>query len=83
MANTHSNDVIRMNGKVTVPTSLTRAMGQKSMSHIAQTTDSEMLAQDTGQGGLDPLTKMKGGNVVSWPGPRTHGVRQTQQDILR
>lgn len=26
-----------------------------------------MLVQDTGQGGLDPLTKMKGGNGMSWP----------------
>ena len=67
VANTHSNDVIRTNRKVTVPTSLTLAMGQKSMSHIAQITDSEMLVQDTGQGGLDPLTKMKGGNGMSWP----------------
>lgn len=45
-------------------------MGQKSVSHTAQITDSEMLAQDTGRGGSDPLTKMKGGNVMSWPQPQ-------------
>ena len=70
LANTHSNDVIRTNRKVTVPTSLTLALGQKSVSHTAQITDSEMLAQDPGQGGSDPLTKMKGGNVMSWPQPQ-------------
>ena len=48
MANTHSSDVIRMNRKITVPTALTPATDQKSVSRIAQITESEVLAWDAG-----------------------------------
>lgn len=66
-ANTLSNDAIRMNRKIIVPTSLTPARGQKSLSLIAHITDSEVLAQDAGQVGSNFSTKMKDRNVMSEP----------------
>lgn len=43
VANTHSNDGIRMNRKITMPTSLTLAMDQKSVSLGVQIADSESV----------------------------------------
>lgn len=65
MANTPSNDVVRINTKVTTPMSLTLANNQMSMSLVAQITDWS-VSKDAGPVGSSP-SEIKNGYLMTKP----------------